>query len=561
MFNGGYQDNYCIMGGKKFSLLFNAKQRDACGLLPDAEKAVINSSKKNIKLIPLHKTGPGIRAGLIQIDKELSSPLIARENTVKINGTPVSIQKPFPNATAKIDLYVEYRRAESYDKNLSNDLFVENTNGLMIHLAFNNVKIPPSTINWPDGSKLDVNQSWIDIFEPWFNTYSWLLDMSPHNGFTSVTLNQGWQFYHDDWEVTIRNIRPDGDNGITFDVDYGKRTDVVTGVHRCPTAGTACDDGQASTKDDKEDGNCNCAGTPCPAAGTACDDGQANTKDDKEDGNCNCAGTPCPAAGTACDDGQASTKDDKEDGNCNCAGTPCPAAGAACDDGNPNTKNDVEDGNCNCAGTPCPVAGAACDDGNPDTVSDKEDGNCNCAGIPKVNLGGGQGGKAILEKISPEMMAKIQAQGMPIYGGNNPPNVEGTYLFTEFILKSSTNPQGGAADQVGHKFADFKLTLSDQTTYNIKMSYVNGPEHGEGIGSFIVGEGENFTVVAELDIKLNGAPAKVVIIISGTLTANGINNAHYANFMLDNYGNTGFMNNEEGRIIIDKDGLAGKVQN
>ncbi len=149
----------------------------------------------------------------------------------------------------------------------------------------------------------------------------------------------------------------------------------------CPTAGTACDDGNASTENDIEDGNCNCAGTACPTAGTACDDGNASTENDIEDGNCNCAGTvPCPAAGMTCDDGNASTENDVEDGNCKCAGTACPTAGIACDDGNASTENDIEDGNCNCAGTACPTAGMACDDGNASTENDIEDGNCNCAG-------------------------------------------------------------------------------------------------------------------------------------------------------------------------------------
>ncbi|MFK8103468.1 MAG: T9SS type A sorting domain-containing protein, partial [Saprospiraceae bacterium] len=63
-------------------------------------------------------------------------------------------------------------------------------------------------------------------------------------------------------------------------------------------------------------------------------------------------GTPCPTAGTTCDDGDASTQNDVEDGNCNCEGTPCPTAGTTCDDGDASTQNDVEDGNCNCEGTP-----------------------------------------------------------------------------------------------------------------------------------------------------------------------------------------------------------------
>lgn len=129
----------------------------------------------------------------------------------------------------------------------------------------------------------------------------------------------------------------------------------------CPAAGTACDDGDPSTENDVEDGNCNCAGTPCPTAGTTCDDGDATTENDIEDGNCNCAGTPilCPDAGTACDDGDATTESDVEDGNCNCAGTPCPDAGTTCDDGDANTENDIADGTCGCAGTPIVVGCAS----------------------------------------------------------------------------------------------------------------------------------------------------------------------------------------------------------
>jgi len=148
----------------------------------------------------------------------------------------------------------------------------------------------------------------------------------------------------------------------------------------CPAAGTACDDGNASTENDVEDGDCGCAGTACPTTGTACDDGNASTENDIADGNCGCAGTACPTAGTACDDGNASTENDIADGNCGCAGTACPTAGTACDDGNASTENDIADGNCGCAGTACPIAGTACDDENASTENDMADGNCGCAG-------------------------------------------------------------------------------------------------------------------------------------------------------------------------------------
>ncbi len=63
-------------------------------------------------------------------------------------------------------------------------------------------------------------------------------------------------------------------------------------------------------------------------------------------------GSGCAPAGTTCNDNNAATYDDVEDGDCNCSGTLCPTLGTVCDDGNVNTENDVEDGFCNCIGIP-----------------------------------------------------------------------------------------------------------------------------------------------------------------------------------------------------------------
>lgn len=98
----------------------------------------------------------------------------------------------------------------------------------------------------------------------------------------------------------------------------------------------------------------------------------------------NCEAMSCPARGSACDDGNALTSNDVEDGSCGCAGTlvvSCPVAGSACDDGNSLTSDDIADGSCGCSGaSACPALGSACDDGNSLTFNDREDGNCGCAG-------------------------------------------------------------------------------------------------------------------------------------------------------------------------------------
>ena len=70
-------------------------------------------------------------------------------------------------------------------------------------------------------------------------------------------------------------------------------------------------------------------------------DGQVN-----EGGVCGCA-----PAGTPCNDGNACTVNDTEDGACNCISGINAPLGTACDDGNPNTTNDICNGSGFCAGT------------------------------------------------------------------------------------------------------------------------------------------------------------------------------------------------------------------
>ncbi len=113
---------------------------------------------------------------------------------------------------------------------------------------------------------------------------------------------------------------------------------------------------------------------------TLCDDGIQNGDETGVD----CGGLLCepccPLAGTVCDDGNPDTRNDVEDGHCNCIGAACPPAGTPCEDGNPNTLNDLTDNQCNCNSVPCPPAGTSCNDGNANTDNDATDGLCGCLG-------------------------------------------------------------------------------------------------------------------------------------------------------------------------------------
>lgn len=221
-----YADPFCIMGGVGASIVMNAAMLDKSGMLPEKDKITISESKTDIKLRPyLNEDKAGHRAAVIQIDKELSLPLIKpREDEYEYIGN----LKP----THKLDLYVEYRRGESYDTYLNQEKLIENTKGLMIHLSLKDVVATPYRYKDENGQSIDATPDHIKHLKKDFEEHTWLLDMSPTDGTYNVTLNAGWEFYHDEWEISIKNVRPGGDEGITFDVEYGKKEGIKSGVYR-----------------------------------------------------------------------------------------------------------------------------------------------------------------------------------------------------------------------------------------------------------------------------------------------------------------------------------------
>lgn len=161
-----------------------------------------------------------------------------------------------------------------------------------------------------------------------------------------------------------------------------------------PVVGTACDDGDACTMNDRIVAECNCQGEfqdsdndgVCDAD-DVCPGGD-DTMDDNNDGIPNfCDNEGCnPAVGTPCNDGDICTISDVITSDCMCAGTSqdsdndgvCDAQDI-CNGGNDNIDSDGD-------GIPdfcddCDiVAGTLCDDGDACTMGDVYDENCNCQG-------------------------------------------------------------------------------------------------------------------------------------------------------------------------------------
>jgi uncharacterized protein (TIGR02145 family) len=156
----------------------------------------------------------------------------------------------------------------------------------------------------------------------------------------------------------------------------------------------------------------------------------------------------------------------------------------------------------------------------------------------------------------------MKKMGMPIYTGVNPPLVGGslksTYFVSQLILKSTNTPNDYSP---GQRFKDMLATFYDQdnTTLTLKYDYSSG-ETGTGCGAFIMGSDSKFTVFAKTISEEGGTTAIVVHVISGTLTSNSIKDLYYANFMVDNKGNTNgyWTDNGQGRVFYDLDGISEK---
>jgi hypothetical protein len=165
-----------------------------------------------------------------------------------------------------------------------------------------------------------------------------------------------------------------------------------------------------------------------------------------------------------------------------------------------------------------------------------------------------------IHNIVPDsILNKMKTLGMPINGGTKPPDLQKTYLASPFILKSS-NIEG---DYEGATFSDFYFKFSEQNNQNlsIKLDYFNDPETGTGLGGFIAGADNKFSAFFKVNSTANGDPADLIMVLSGTVVEGAINNLHYSNFMLNNYGNPHgyWIDAGEGRVIYDSDGNSPEV--
>ncbi len=169
---------------------------------------------------------------------------------------------------------------------------------------------------------------------------------------------------------------------------------------------------------------------------------------------------------------------------------------------------------------------------------------------------------APIEDIIPPVILDEMEEYILIHRGENPPKVEGVYLVEPEAVYCSDNGFEPGYDNIFRHLSRF-FNQNDRT---LTLDYEEKNEqgsHSEGIGSFISGSGNNFTVYFDTEGITNDEGVeiwrKTALVISGTLTSAGIQDLQYSFVMVEKKDPDGHLMDEgEFRVFKDKDGVSPK---
>ena len=157
----------------------------------------------------------------------------------------------------------------------------------------------------------------------------------------------------------------------------------------------------------------------------------------------------------------------------------------------------------------------------------------------------------VTKVVSQDLIKKMADAGATIYGGTNPPAVEGS--FTTGALELIHSSFGIDKDPLRGRFDGFFYKFYGKSGSNIKVDYRNhsgGTYAAQGVNAVISGEGDKFTI-----FFINKAGD--LHAISGTFTGDAIEG-----FQEIDYVKVGTNTSPVGtvRVLKSKDGRAERIQ-
>ncbi|MBI2617276.1 hypothetical protein HYW55_04035 [Candidatus Gottesmanbacteria bacterium] len=134
------------------------------------------------------------------------------------------------------------------------------------------------------------------------------------------------------------------------------------------------------------------------------------------------------------------------------------------------------------------------------------------------------------EFLDKKDITTLGEKGFPIYTGSNPPDITGKYYIAPWTVHFDSGnvfPVGTEIDKTYYRFFNQKRDGKVDVEYYTE----NAGETGSGIGSFISGEGNCFTIFTEQKGVIEGCNHKAPFVVSGCLTEKGIANWTLSNIM------------------------------
>lgn len=134
---------------------------------------------------------------------------------------------------------------------------------------------------------------------------------------------------------------------------------------------------------------------------------------------------------------------------------------------------------------------------------------------------------------------------IPIWPGNNPPNIEGVYLLEPITVVEISWHDYKRGENLNER--DY-IKFSNQNVKNNTLDYENNGfdtyrnelcNHEKGTGVYIQGSGNNFTMWYKSWGSITGTNVSLqfITVISGTKTSTGIRNMYYMTMCIDRNGN------------------------
>ena len=169
----------------------------------------------------------------------------------------------------------------------------------------------------------------------------------------------------------------------------------------------------------------------------------------------------------------------------------------------------------------------------------------------------------IRNRMIPETVLSLDYQDsllqyMPIYEGDTPPNIEGSYVAAPMTLVY-------ASDRFTNDFYNLFWKTTNQNWWN-RITYHEWQGNAEGTASeaWVIGSGNCFTMytVEQSRNETQGWNYEAVLILSGEKSDAGIINYHYAIVMRNKCDDNGVLIEPDSyRVFMDGDSLSSVTNN